>query len=78
MESKIYKDRYGGAFPTFGTSFWFYPQIFSYMDERGITASEIFAVLDGSVTSKASLKNALISAYPAKRSTIEQVFNRYK
>jgi hypothetical protein len=48
------------------------------LDERGISASEIFAVLDGTVTSKAALKNALLLAYPAERSIIEQVFNRYK
>ena len=78
MESKTYKDRYGGSFPTFGTSYWFSPQIFRYLDERGIVASEIFAVLDGTVTSKSSLKNALLLAYPAKRTVIEQVFNRYK
>lgn len=78
LESKVYKDRYGGSFPSFGTSYWFYPQIFRYLDERGISASEIFAVLDGTVTSKAALKNALLLAYPAERSIIEQVFNRYK
>lgn len=78
MESKVYKDRYGGSFPTFGSSYWFYPQIFRYLDERGIGASEIFAVLDSTVTSRMSLKNALLVAYPAKRSVIEQVFNRYR
>ena len=78
LESKIYKDRYGGAFPTFGCSYWFYPQIFRYLDERGIRASEIFAVLDSTITSRTSLKNALIHACPAKRTIIDQVFNRYK
>lgn len=77
MESKAYKDRYGGAFPTFGTSYWFYPQIFRYLDERGVGASYIFNVLDASVTSRTALKNALMLAYPAKRNVIEQVFNRY-
>lgn len=78
IESKMYKDRYGGAFPTFGTSYWFSPQIFRYLDERGISASDIFDVLDDSVISKTDLKNALMLAYPAKRDIIEQVFNRYK
>lgn len=78
LESRIYKDRYGGSFPTFGTSYWFSPQIFRYLDERGVTPSDIFAVLDSSVVSKSSLKDALMLAYPAKRDIIEQVFNRYK
>ena len=78
LESRIYKDRYGGSFPTYGSSYWFYPQIFRYLDERGISASEIFAVLDAAVVSKTSLKNSLMLAYPAKRTIIDQVFNRYK
>lgn len=78
MQSKTHNDRHGGAFPTFGTSYWFYPQIFRYLDERGIGASHIFDVLDASVSSRTALKNALMLAYPAKRSVIEQVFNRYK
>lgn len=77
IESKMYKDRYGGAFPTFGTSYWFKPQIFRYLYERGISCSQIFEVLDSSVTSESLLKNALMTAYPVKKNVIEQVFNRY-
>lgn len=77
LESRIFKDRYGGSFPSFGTSFWFYPQIFRSLDERGFKTSDIFDVLEADVTSKSLLKTALISAYPAKRTVIEQVFNRY-
>lgn len=77
MQSKMYKDRYGGSFPSFGTSFWFKPQIFRYLDERGLECTDIFKVLDASVTSRAQLKNALILAYPVMKDIIEQVFNRY-
>ena len=77
MESRVFKDRYGGSFPTFGTSYWFYPQIFRYLDERGLGPDEIFSVLDKDVVSKSALKSALLSAYPAKRTVIEQVFSRY-
>ena len=77
LESKMYKERYGGSFPSYGTSYWFYPQIFRYLDERGLTASEIFSVLDNSVTSKTELKSRLLVAYPNKRTIIEQVFSRY-
>jgi hypothetical protein len=78
LESKMYKDRYGGSFPSYGTSYWFHPQIFRYLDERGIKCSDIFDVLDESVNSKIALKNALMLAYPSKRDIIEQVFNRYR
>ena len=73
----MYKERYGGSFPSYGTSYWFYPQIFRYLDERGLTASEIFSVLDNSVTSKTELKSRLLVAHPNKRTIIEQVFSRY-
>jgi hypothetical protein len=78
LESKMYKDRYGGSFPSFGTSYWFYPQIFRYLDERGVSCSEIFSVLGPGVESRADLKSALLTAYPKKRTVIEQVFGRYR
>jgi hypothetical protein len=77
IESKMYKERYGGTYPTFGTSYWFYPQIFRYLEERGISVSQIFSVLDAEVTDRASLKEALIEANPRKKVLIEQVFSRY-
>ncbi len=77
LESKMYKERYGGSFPSFGTSFWFYPQIFRFLDDRGISCSDIFNVLGPSVLSRDALKSALLSAYPARRTSIEQVFSRY-
>ena len=73
----MYKDRYGGSIPSFGTSYWFYPQIFRYLDERGLGRSDIFSVLVGNVVSKEDLKTALIRHYPQKRTVIEQVFSRY-
>lgn len=77
IESKMYKERYGGQFPSFGTSFWFYPQIFRFLDDRGIPCSGIFSVLSKDILSKDALKTALIAAYPSKRTSIEQVFSRY-
>lgn len=77
LESMMFKERYGGSIPTFGSSYWFYPQIFRYLDERGVTRSDIFSVLEGNVASKADLKSALIRNFPQKRTIIEQVFSRY-
>ena len=77
IESKMYKERYGGVFPTFGTTSWFNPQILRYLNERGIPVSTIFSVLGPDVTSKKHLKEALLIARPDKKSVIEQVFNRY-
>ena len=77
MESRMHKDRYGGSMPSFGTSFWFYPQIFRYLDERGMKPSQILSVLDGKTRSKETLKQNLTDAFPNKRMMIEQVFSRY-
>ena len=73
----MYKERYGGSIPSFGTEHWFYPQIFRYLDERGVTRSDIFSVLRADVTSRDELRKALIEAFPEKRTVIEQVFGRY-
>ncbi len=78
LESKIYKERYGGTFPTFGTSYWFRPQIFRSLDDRGIGADKIFSVLDGDVVSRDDLEKALIKAFPSKSRIIEQNFSKYQ
>lgn len=77
LESYIYKTRYGGDFPTFGNSYWFKPAILRYLDDRGMTCSDIFKVLDENVDSSKSLERALIAEYPVKRSIIERAFDKY-
>lgn len=77
LESKMYKERYGGRFPSFGTSYWFAPQILRYLDERGVSCSEMFSVLDATIASRSDMKAAFMLAFPDKRAIIEQVFNRY-
>ena len=78
MESMMHKERYGGAVPAYGTSFWFYPQIFRYLEDRGLSRSQIFAALQEDVTGKQALRERLIELYPDKKIMIEQVFNRYR
>ena len=77
LESRMFKDRYGGTFPTFGTSYWFNPQIFRYLNERGLSVAQMFAVLDKNVSSRKDLKEAILTAYPSRKNLVEQVFNRY-
>lgn len=77
LESKLYQQRYGGAIPTIGTSWWFYPQIFRFIDERGIDQDDIFSVLEEDVDSKLTLKNALLLKFPDSKEMIDQVFSRY-
>jgi len=77
MESLMYKDRYGGNMPSFGTSYWFFPQIFRNLEERGLSVSDIFKALEEDVTSKDELAKKLIESFPAKKGIIEDIFKRY-
>jgi hypothetical protein len=63
--------------PVAGANFWFHPQIFSFLDERGITKGKIFKVLDNDVTDISKLRSKLLSTYPDKSEIINQVFERY-
>ncbi len=77
MQSVLYKDRYGGDLPAVGVSWWFYPQIFRYLYERGMTCSDLLRALRPGVTSRDDLMDTLVQLYPDRESTIAQVFNRY-
>lgn len=77
LSAKMYMERYGGDYPSFGTSFWFYPQIFRYLEEKGLEAWEIFSAMDMDVTSREDLLISLVTRFPEKSSYIEQIFNRY-
>ena len=77
LESKLYAERYGGSMPAFGTSWWFFPQIFRYLDQRGFTRSELFAALVPEVYSRDALYNKLLELYPERSMIIQQVFTRY-
>ena len=77
MESIMYQERYGGAVPSFGTSYWFHPQILRYLYERGMKRSELLAALKTEVTSMDDYKDQLVSLYQERESLINQVFGRY-
>ena len=77
LESVLFQDRYGGDLPAFGTAFWFYPQIFRYLYERGMTCADIYKALKSDVTSRDDLQDALVMLFPEQERTISQVFSRY-
>ena len=77
LESVLFQDRYGGDLPAFGIAFWFYPQIFRYLYERGMTCTDIYKALKSDVTSRDDLQDALIQLFPERERTISDVFNRY-
>lgn len=77
MESIISMERYGGPMPSYGTSYWFYPQIFRYLEERGLTRAMLFRALTAETVSKEALHAKLVDLYPEYTSSIDQVFSRY-
>lgn len=78
MESAIMNERYPGLDAITGTTFWFYPQIFHYLDDRGLNRYKIFSALVPAVCDRAGLQNKLIQLYPEAASMIRLAFNRYK
>ena len=77
MQNAMYHDRYGGTMPVSGMSYWFHPQIFRYLEERGVSRSQIFSVLKKDVHDRAALKSSLLAAFPEKAEIIQQAFDRY-
>ena len=78
MQNRIYNDRYGGVMPVAGSSYWFRPQILRYLDERGMSPSDIFRALTPDVRNRNELRDRLLTLYSSTHaSIITDVFNRY-
>lgn len=77
MQTRFYRDRYPESATSFGTSYWFSPQILFYLDERGITRFRLFPCLSADIHDRLSLQARLLSLYPEYKTTINQAFNRY-
>lgn len=77
LETMLYRERYNDPDIAFGQEYWFHPQIFIYLDDRGLTRSRIFPALTSEVTDKDILKKKLISMYPEFKSAINYAFGRY-
>lgn len=78
VQTKLHNERYKDNQLIFGTNYWFYPQIFFYLDERGLGRHKIFAALGPDIKDREILKKKLISLYPQFKTTINQAFNRYR
>lgn len=77
MQNRIYNDRYGGVMPVAGSSYWFYPQILRYLDERGLTPSDIFRAMTEEVRTREELRQKLLDLYPDYSTMINEAFSRY-
>ena len=77
LEESLYKDRYGGAMTSFGYSFWFCPDIFTYLYERGLSRGQLFRALNSEVCCVEDLKEQLLDLYPHMEDAIDQTFDYY-
>ncbi|MBQ9548785.1 MAG: hypothetical protein IJV01_06490 [Bacteroidales bacterium] len=77
MQTRFFRDRYPDTAASFGTSFWFSPQIFYYLDERGLNRFRIFAALTSDVHDRETLQQRLLNLYPEYKNVINQAFSRY-
>lgn len=77
METKLYRERYPDSQAIFGTSWWFYPQIFLYLDDRGLSRYQISKALPEGVTDRDLLREKLLVLYPEFKTNILLAFNRY-
>lgn len=77
MQTTLMKDRYKGAIETFGNSFWFKPDILTYLYERGMTRGEIFRAMNSKAVDIASLKDELIKIAPGLDREILELFDKY-
>lgn len=77
LQNQLYYSRYGGSIPNSGMSHWFHPQIFTYLNDRGMTVSQLFQALQRDVCDMENLHNSLLTLYPSQSAMINQVFMRY-
>ena len=78
LEATLEKDRYGGTVRTYGDSFWFQPDIFTYLYERGLSRGQLFRSLRADVTGIDELREKLIELYPHMENTIGQTFDYFE
>ena len=77
LESSLFKDRYGGAIASYGNRFWFQPDIFTYLYERGLSRGQLFRALKADVTGIDDLRESLVALYPHLEDVIGQTFDYF-
>lgn len=78
MQSRLHSDRYPSDRRIFGTSYWFSPQIFYTLDEKGLDRYRIFSVLGDDIVDRKILQKKMTSMYPQFKTAINQAFTRYQ
>ena len=77
MQETLKTDRYGGTVRQFGNTFWFKPDIFSYLYERGLSRGDIFRALSSKLSGIDDLREELIAQNSDKEKIINDTFRKY-
>lgn len=77
IQTVLFRERYSDTSVTFGTGYWFYPQIFLYLNDRALGRYKIFKALTEDVCDRETLQDRLLSLYPEEKNLINQAFLRY-
>lgn len=77
VQTMFYREKYGDTAATFGTSYWFRPQILVNLDSKGLSREKILEALTSDIRNIEMLQKKLISLYPEMKNTINQAFGRY-
>ena len=77
MQESLYAQRYGGSVGLLGNTYWFQPDILTYLYRHGLSHNQIFRAFTADVTSVEDLKDELINRYPAQEALILQAFRQY-
>jgi len=77
VQTVLYRERYKDSAESFGTEFWFAPQLCLYLDERGLNRFKLFKAFTSDITDRDALQAKLLALYPESKSIINQAFIRY-
>ena len=77
-ENSLCRRRYPERTDYEGTSFWFYPQLLMYLDDRGLGLEQMAPLFSSDVESMEMLQQKLLSYFPQFKSVIGEAYARYE
>jgi len=76
-EHVLCKRRYRDLQEFNGTTYWFYPQLLMYLDDRGLGLEKLAVIFTEDVTDMETLRAKLLSYYPQFKTVINEAYARY-
>lgn len=76
-ENVLLRRRYADMALIDGTTYWFFPQLLMYLEERGLGLEQLAAVFTSDVSDMETLRAKLLSYYPQFKTVITEAYARY-